>query len=112
MIRGETLLIPIDHISVGKVAKEVAKELKIPFLSFSATPELHKSIELLKRRRKHGKYVKSLKHRPHDIEIKVNALNKLKALRFHKSQLDPEGPLAEFSPKTVKQLLSKEYFSF
>ena len=101
----------IDHISVGKVAKEVAKELKIPFLTFSAMPELNKSIEVLKKRRKHGKYVKRLKHRPHDIEIKISGLNKLKALHIHKSQLDPEGPFAELSPKTVKQILSKEYFS-
>ncbi len=102
----------MDHISVGKVAKEVAKKLKIPFLTFSAPPELDKSIELLKKRRKHGKYVKRLKRQPHDIEIKVDQKKKLKALYFHKSQLDAEGPFAEFSAKTVKQLLSREYFSF
>jgi LmbE family N-acetylglucosaminyl deacetylase len=102
----------IDHISVGKVAKKVAKKLKIPFLTFSAPPELHRSLEELKKRRKHGKYVKKLKHRPHDIEIKVNASKKLKALHFHKSQLDNEGPLAKFPPKTVKQILTREYFSF
>ena len=102
----------IDHISVGKVAKKVAKELKVPFLAFSAPPELHKSMEELKKRRKHGKYVKTLKHGSHDIEIKVNPRKKLKALNFHKSQLDPEGPLAKFPAKTVKQVLTREYFSF
>jgi LmbE family N-acetylglucosaminyl deacetylase len=102
----------MDHISVGKVAKQVAKKLKIPFLKFSAPPELHKSLEELKRRRKHGKYVKSIKRQPHDIEIKVNPLKKLKALHFHKSQLDREGPLANFSTKAVKQILTREYFSF
>ena len=101
----------IDHISVGKVAKKVARKLKVPFLTFSAPPALHKSMEVLKRRRMHGKYVKLLKRQPHDIEIKVDPKKKLKALHFHKSQLDLEGPLAGFSAKTVKQLLSKEYFS-
>jgi LmbE family N-acetylglucosaminyl deacetylase len=101
----------IDHISVGKVAKKVAKKLKVPFLTFSAPPALHKSMEVLKRRRMHGKYVKLLKRQPHDIEIKVDPKKKLKALNFHKSQLDLEGPLAGFSANTVKQLLSREYFS-
>ena len=102
----------IDHISVGKVAKEVAKKLKLPFLTFAAPPALHKSIEALKKRRMHGKYVKTLKPHPHDIEIKVDPKKKLKALQFHKSQLSVEGPFAEFPPKAVRQLLSKEYFSF
>ncbi len=102
----------IDHISVGKVAKQVAKKLNVPFLTFSAPPELHKSIEQLKRRRKHGEYVKRLKHEPYDIEIKINPLKKLKALHFHKSQVDAEGPLAKFPAKTVKQILTREYFSF
>lgn len=101
----------IDHISVGKVAKQVAKKLKVRFLTFTAPPELHKSIELLKTRRKHGKYVKTLKYRPHDIEIKIHRLNKLKALHFHKSQFDSEGPFAGLTPRTAKQFLSIEYFS-
>jgi LmbE family N-acetylglucosaminyl deacetylase len=101
-----------DHISVGKVANEVAKKMKVPFLKFTAPPELHKSMEALKRRQKHGKYVKTLKRQPHDIEIKVDPKKKLKALHFHKSQLDAGGPFAEFSAKAVRQLLSKEYFSF
>ncbi|HSP06650.1 MAG TPA: PIG-L deacetylase family protein, partial [Acidobacteriota bacterium] len=97
----------VDHISVGKVAKEVARELKVPFLAFSAPPELHKSIEVLKRRRKHGKYVKALKHQTHDIEIPINPTVKLKALRFHKSQHGSKGPFADFPPKTVKQFLTR-----
>ena len=101
----------IDHISVGKVAKQVAKKLKVPFLTFSAPPGFRKSLEALKTRRKHGKYVKMLKHRPHDIEIKIDRLKKMKALHFHKSQLDSEGPFAGLSPETVKQFLSIEYFS-
>ncbi len=102
----------LDHIAAGKVAKAVAKKLKIPFLKFSAPPQLHESMEELKRRRKHGKYLKSLKRQPHDIEIRVDPVKKLKALRFHKSQLDGREPLGSFSAKTVKQILSREYFSF
>jgi LmbE family N-acetylglucosaminyl deacetylase len=101
----------IDHISVGKVAKKAAQKLKVPFLTFSAPPELHKSIEALKRRRRHGRYVKTLKRQPHNIEIKVDPKKKLKAIRLHKSQFGVEGPFAEFSAKAVRQLLSKEYFS-
>jgi LmbE family N-acetylglucosaminyl deacetylase len=102
----------IDHISVGKVAKKVAKKLKVPFITFSAPPELHKSMEELKKRRKHGKYVTRMNPQPYDIEIKVNPSKKLKALHFHKSQLDDEGPLAKFPQKAVKQILTREYFSF
>lgn len=102
----------IDHISAGIVAKRVATKLHVPFLTFAAPPALHKSMNLLKQRRKHGKYVKRLRHQPHDIEIKINPSYKLKALRFHKSQFDAKGPFAQFSPEVVKQFLTKEYFSF
>lgn len=101
----------VDHISVGKVAKKVARELKVPFLAFSAPPDLRKSIEVLKGRRKHGKYVKALKHQDHDIKIPINPTLKLKALHLHKSQHGSEGPFANFPPKTVKQFLTGEYFS-
>ena len=101
----------IDHISVGKIAQAVAKELKIPFFTFAAPPELHKSLEQLKKRRKHGKYVQRLKRQPHDIEIRVNPAKKLKALRLHKSQHDQEGPMADFPEKTIRQVLTREYFS-
>lgn len=101
----------IDHISVGKVAKRVATKLNIPFLAFSAPPELQKSIEALRKRRKHGKYLKKLKHQPHDIKIKVDPIKKVKALRFHKSQFELEETFAEFSARAVKQILSREYFS-
>jgi N-acetylglucosamine malate deacetylase 2 len=101
----------MDHISVGKIGRQVAKKLRIPFLTFSAPPAMHKSIDLLKTRRKHGKYVNVLKHRTHDIEIKIDRLNKLKALDFHKSQFESEGPFVGLSPKTVKQMLSREYYS-
>ena len=101
----------IDHISVGKVAKRVAKKLNIPLITFSAPPELHKSLEELKNRRKHGKYVKQLKPSSHDIEIKVHAAKKLKALRFHDSQLDRKEPLTNFPTKARKQILTREYYS-
>src|SRR3954468_4650264 len=102
----------IDHISAGKVAKAVAKKLKVPYLTFAAPPELLRSIEQLKKRRKHGKYVKRIDHRPHDIEIKVDPVKKLRALQLHRSQLDKDGPLANFPDKTVKQVLNFEYYSF
>jgi len=102
----------LDHIAAGKVAKQVAKELKIRFLTFTAPPELKNSIELLKQRRKHGKYVENLKHHPHDIEITIDSKRKLKALRFHKSQFGKLGPFASVSKKARKQFLTKEYFSF
>jgi LmbE family N-acetylglucosaminyl deacetylase len=92
------------------VARKVARNLKIPFLSFTAPPELHNSMEELKKRRKHGKYIKKLKPQRHDIEIKVDPSKKLKALRFHKSQQDVAGPLAQFPAKMVNQILSREYF--
>src|SRR5262249_2885335 len=95
----------IDHISVGKVAKKVAKKLKVSFLKFSRPPELHKSIDILKRRHKYGTYVKTLRRPHYDIEIKIDPKVKLKALHFHKSQMGDEGPFAEFSAKTAKQLL-------
>jgi LmbE family N-acetylglucosaminyl deacetylase len=101
----------MDHISVGKVAKEVARKLKIRFLTFSTPPELYNSMEGLKKRRKHGKYSKRIKHQPHDTVIKVNPIKKLKALRFHKSQFGVDGPFEQFSPKAMKQMLHGEYFS-
>lgn len=102
----------IDHISVGAVAKKVAKQLSIAFLTFSAPPEFHKSMETLKKRRKYGKYAKSINHQPHNISLKIDGASKLKALKFHKSQMDPGGPFSSLTPKTAKQFLTREYFAF
>src|SRR5205814_8797924 len=49
----------VDHIAVGKVARRVAIKLHIRLVAFSAPPALQKSREMLKKRRKHGKYVKN-----------------------------------------------------
>lgn len=102
----------IDHIAAGKVAKRVANSLKIPLLTFSAPPLLYKSMEDLKKRRRHGVYLKSIPYQPFDIEIKVDPAKKRKALQFHKSQHDDEGPLSKFSASTRNQMLSREYFSY
>ena len=68
-------------------------------------------MEELKKRQRHGKYVKTVKLRAHDIEIKVNPSQKLKALRIHNSQMDAKDPLAKFPEKTRKQVLTREYYS-
>jgi LmbE family N-acetylglucosaminyl deacetylase len=102
----------MDHISAGEVAEKVAKELKVPLLRFSAPPSLTRSILLLTKRRRHGKYVRRLKHQAHNIEIKVDPKTKLKALQFHKSQFDEGGPFSDLSPQIAKEFLTREYFLF
>ncbi len=100
-----------DHISAGAVAKKVATGLKIPMFTFSAPPGLARSILLLRKRRKHGNYIRRIKHKAPDFEIKIDPKTKLKALQFHKSQFNEIGPFSHMTPQVAKEILTKEYFS-
>jgi len=71
---------------------------------------LQKSMTLLQKRRKVGKYVRKLKHQPHNIRIDVDAKSKLKALHFHKSQFGDGGPFVDLSAEIENDFLNHEYF--
>ncbi len=97
-----------DHIAVGSVAKLLAQKLAIPFLAFCRSSSI--SLEILKRRRRFGKYVENIKSVEPNLKLDIDPQIKWAALCCHTSQMEHADPLADF-PETVKQeLLHHEYF--
>jgi len=76
----------LDHIAVGKVAKRISKDIRLPFVAFSASPvQIHRA-ETLKERRKLGVYTKRIFYQHPNYKIKIKSGVKEKALSFHVSQ--------------------------
>lgn len=90
---------------------EASSVLRIPFVAFAAPPTLAKNIHHLKKRRKFGVYSKSIRHAKYNLKIAVDPKIKLKALRFHKSQLDPRNPISFSSKKIRDEIKHFEYFN-
>jgi LmbE family N-acetylglucosaminyl deacetylase len=101
----------VDHIAVGRVARRVAGKLKVPFLAVAPPPGFDKYLKQMKGRRRHGRYARTFKHVHHDFRIQVDASIKLRALRFHRSQLDGGNPFSGLPPGVAKEFLNHEYFS-
>ena len=100
-----------DHIAAGNVAKKASARLKTPLVTFAAPPTLAQSMEVMRQHRKHGKYIKTVRHQPYDLVIQVNSRTKLKALYHHKSQFAGEDPFQDFPPETIREFLTHEFFS-
>ncbi len=100
----------LDHIAVGSVAKKIARDLKVPFIAFAASPHLVKNFRSLEQRRKFGVYSKSVRHAAHDLKIAVNSKIKSKTLRFHRSQIGDVGQFRSENRVIAKNFLRYEYF--
>ncbi len=97
-----------DHIAIGKSAKTLALKLAVPFLAFCRPSSI--SLEILKRRRRFGKYVENITRVEPNLKLDIDPQIKWSALCCHRSQMEHADPLADF-PETVKQeLLHHEYF--
>lgn len=100
----------LDHITIGQVAKKIAKKFKTPFVAFAASPAIRNNFENITARRKHGKYKKSIRHALPNLKLKVNYKVKQKTLSFHKSQAGPSTLSAGFRHSIRKSFLTYEYF--
>ncbi len=103
-----------DHITVGRVARRIAKKLKTPLAAFTLTPEVirvrRNQKTMFLKRRKFGKYAGIPELREGDIKIKINAAVKRRAMRHHVSQFGTRPPFAEL-PKTLRdKMMGYEYF--
>ena len=105
-----------DHITVGKVARRIAKKLKVPMAAFtisdarifSTNGNIGKKFFLA--RRKFGKYAGIPKHRKGDIKIKVDAATKRRAMRSHVSQFGTAGPFSQLPKRAAEKMFAYEYF--
>ena len=101
-----------DHITVGAVALHIAKKLKVPLAAVTMSDEriatLRKDFFLA--RRKFGKYAAFPEHRKGDIEIKVDAETKRRAMRSHVSQFGTAGPFARLPKRVANKMFSVEHF--
>jgi N-acetylglucosamine malate deacetylase 2 len=97
-----------DHIAVGKIARDAAQTMKLPFLALSGPPSFTQAI--LKKRRKQGIYNDKVKRIKPNLVIKVDPNIKFKCLCQHTSQSSNKNPLQGLPPKVVQDILTKEYF--
>lgn len=104
----------LDHIAIGAVAEKVARKKHIPFIAYAMSPTRRKIFkqapQILKARRRFGRYAKTISHALPNIKIKINSAIKKKAVSFHKTQLGGKKPFAHFPKKLSREWLSHEYF--
>ena len=102
----------IDHITAGKMAKQIARKLNIPFIAAALPSSItKKALKWLATRRKAGHYVKSIVYKNPNIKIIINGKIKKKALGLHQSQMDHKNAFTGFPAYAVKELLKAEYFA-
>jgi LmbE family N-acetylglucosaminyl deacetylase len=101
-----------DHITVGRVAKRIARKLNIPLFAFTLASEVvaRPRRKHFLRRRKFGRYAGVPKHRAPDLKVRVNAVVKRRALRNHRSQFGDRPPFAELPRRVREKLFSYEHF--
>jgi LmbE family N-acetylglucosaminyl deacetylase len=101
-----------DHITVGKIARRVAKKLRVPLVAFTLSDEMiaFRRKEFFLSRRKFGKYAGIPEHRSGDIKIKIDAARKRRAMRSHISQFGIQAPFSHFPKRLAAKALAYEYF--
>ena len=102
----------LDHIAAGRVARKIAAWLSIPFYAFALPPKFGKNAQKwLVSRRKKGSYAKGkLQFGKPDTAVKIRRQVKLRALRFHASQMEGKNLFTGYPDYAVRALLSHEYF--
>lgn len=101
----------LDHVTVGKAAKQVSQELNIPFYAFTLSPKMiKKASEWLSKRNDTNHYVDNISFTKPLITIPVNEEVKRKALAFHNSQMDNGKALTGYPAYAVEELLKAEYY--
>ena len=101
----------LDHVAIGEVAKKIATKLDKHFLSFTRPPKLQKEAKhWFRNKRKEGRYLEDFEYRKADIKIPIDGKVKLKAISFHKSQLDGNKPFAKIPKFAAEEMTKAEYY--
>jgi len=101
----------LDHVTIGEVAKSISKKLKKPFLAFARPPKLRKQAKhWFGKKRKEGRYLDDFEYRKPHIKVLIDGKVKIKAIRFHKSQLDGNRPFAKIPKFAADEMLKAEYY--
>jgi len=102
----------LDHCAAHLVAKQLAHKLKLPFYMFTVPPTIRKDFaKWVKLRRATGKYTHNkLTYKKANCKVTIDPKVKLKALSFHKSQLDPNNPFHGYPAGVARELIKAEYF--
>lgn len=102
-----------DHIAAGNVARKAARQFRMPCLVFTLSPKVTRHAQSwMKQRRRNPHYIEEFAHAKPDLKIPIDSKVKLRALSFHKSQLDAKNPFAGYPAYAVKEFLSFEYFAY
>lgn len=100
-----------DHITVGQVARRIARELRVPFYAMALPPTVVRgAARFLKTRRSSGHYVERISFQRPRYKVRINSAIKKRALRLHASQMDDANAFTGFPAFAVKELLRAEYF--
>ncbi len=102
-----------DHIAAGQAAARIAAKLHIPIFTLTLPPKLVPNfVARIKQRRRNPHYTraKPFFEKP-AVKISIDPAVKLKAARFHKSQLGGREPFAAFPPSIRRLRLRAEYFA-
>ncbi|MFH0829282.1 MAG: PIG-L deacetylase family protein [Candidatus Kerfeldbacteria bacterium] len=101
-----------DHITVHRIAKRIAKRMRIPFYQCSLPPNALRTAHRWLTKRRHSRaYRPNIKRTVPAFRIRIDPKIKLRALRCHPSQLDKGNPFSGFPKKVIDSLLKYEYFS-
>jgi len=100
-----------DHVATWVVATRIAKLLKLPFCGFALPPRCCRyANKWLVKRRHASHYHDGLNLARANIRIPIEKKVKLKALSYHRSQLDANDPFAVFPEYYVQETLAADYF--
>lgn len=102
-----------DHITCWRVGRRVAREHKLPLFMFTVAPTLRKPMaRWVERRRAFGKYVRHM--HPYalaTVRVATPPGVKMKILRNHPSQFEPDNPYAGYPSHAVSIFTRAEYFA-
>ncbi len=103
----------LDHIAVGQAARRIAAKLRIPLFTLTLPSKLVPDfVARIKRRRRNPHYTRA---RPFfekpGVRVSVDSKIKLRAARYHQSQLGGEKPFVSLPPALRRLRLRREYFA-
>lgn len=101
----------LDHVSIGEVAKNISKKLGKPFFAFSRPPKLQKNAKhWFRKKRVKGRYLDDFEYDKPNVKVAIDGKVKIKAILFHKSQLDGKKPFSKIPKFAADEMLKAEYY--
>lgn len=100
-----------DHIIVGRIARQVAAERRLPFCACTVDPRFAaRAKQALAKRRRHGSYAAGWTHPKPNMAVTVDPRIKLRAILMHGSQIEGHDPFAGLPRRMAAAALRREHF--